>query len=89
MRPRDRPWTTEILEEASDIYCVNYEHAFGKYVNRGTPSLLFTMSVALSELCEIYARNLGGGDLFVWAPDIKQELLRPRYTISNKMRLCS
>lgn len=73
---------TQVWEEASALYAVNYEHAM-KALERGkhTPSLNGAMNIAGPELCEIYVMNLpeGMGEPYVMSPAIRQKILQQRY----------
>ena len=75
---------TQIWEEASALYCVNYDHALWTMQNTSyAPSLYCAMNVAGIELCEIYARRKGEGEPYVWAPSSREEIIRPSRLISK------
>lgn len=63
-------------EEASALYHVNHEHAVNNWRKGYPPSLHCAMTVALTELCEIYARRKGEGPPIVTATSTRQELSR-------------
>ena len=73
---------TQVWEEASALYAVNYEHAM-KALERGkhTPSLNGAMNIAGPELCQIYVMNLpeGMGEPYVMSPVVRQKILQQRY----------